>query len=161
MRSSPSNKLVRKHLRYASLIQSFLQARLTGQELRRIDAGGCHKVWLAFSPDGRQMVCAGDHSRGKLPLIDFELGKIIKTLDLKSPVRPEHGSRLAVFSPDSRHILTSHAGMWIYNTSGVARWEVASGEQIKEFFKGTDEPVSGTFLTPLPLPVGSAADLIQ
>ena len=114
---------------------------LTGQELRRIDAGGCHNVWLAFSPDGRQMVCAAGYSRGELPLIDFESGKIIKTLDLKSPVGPEHGSRLAVFSPDGRQILTSHAGMWNYNKSGVASWDVASGKQIKEFFKGTDEPV--------------------
>ena len=31
---------------------------LTGLEFRRIDAGHCHNVWPAFSPDGRQMVCA-------------------------------------------------------------------------------------------------------
>ena len=109
---------------------------LTGLEFRRIDAGHCHNVWPAFSPDGRQMVCAVGYATNKFPLIDFESGKITKTF-----AGTGHGSRLAVFSPDGRQILTSHAGMWNYNKSELVCWDVASGERIRQYCEMTEEPV--------------------
>ena len=109
---------------------------VTGKELRRIDVGPSHSAWVAFSPDGRRMVCAVGYATRKFPLLDFESGKILKTFEGQG-----HGSRLAVFSPDGRQILTSHAGLWNYNKSEVVCWDAASGERIKQFCLGTDEPV--------------------
>ncbi|MFN0056372.1 MAG: hypothetical protein ACKV0T_29860 [Planctomycetales bacterium] len=108
----------------------------TGQELRRIDAGHCHNVWPAFSPDGRKLVCAAGYATRHFPLIDVESGQLIRTFEGLG-----HGSRLAVFSPDGRQILTSHAGLWNYNKSEVVAWDAVRGERIKQFCEGTDEPV--------------------
>jgi Leucine-rich repeat (LRR) protein len=109
---------------------------VTGMELRRIDVGPSHSAWVAFSHDGRRMVCAVGYAIREFPLVDFESGKILKTFEGQG-----HGSRLAVFSPDGRQILTSHAGLWNYNKSEVVCWDAASGERIQQFCLGTDEPV--------------------
>ena len=109
---------------------------VTGKELRRIDVGPSHSAWVAFSPDGLRMVCAVGYAIREFPLVDFESGKILKTFEGQG-----HGSRLAVFSPDGRQILTSHAGLWNYNKSEVVCWDAASGERIQQFCLGTDEPV--------------------
>ncbi len=92
------------------------------------------------------MVCAVGHSINTLPLIDFESGNVLKTFDLKSIQgnlipRNGHGSRLAVFSPDGRQILTSHIGFWNYNKSQVVLWDAQTGEPLKQICQGTDEPV--------------------
>ena len=104
---------------------------VTGKELRRIDVGPSHSAWVAFSPDGRRMVCAVGYAIREFPLVDFESGKILKTFEGQG-----HGSRLAVFSPDGRQILTSHAGLWNYNKSEVVCWDAASGERIQQFSWG-------------------------
>ncbi len=116
---------------------------VTGKELRKIDAGYCHGAWVAFSPDGRQMVCAMGYRMKPFPLLDFETGKILKTFE-----GHEYGSRLAVFSPDGRQILTTHADLLNYNLSEVVLWDVASGQRIRQYCQGTDQPVCRARFSP-------------
>jgi RNA polymerase sigma factor (sigma-70 family) len=78
---------------------------------------------LAWSPDGRQVVCASSNS---VWLWDAESGKLVHKLD-----GPTHGITQAAFAADGKTVLTGDG-------DGLIRiWDMAGGKEQRSFDAGT------------------------
>ena len=86
---------------------------------------------VAISPDGRQAVsgCGGDST---IKLWDIATGRLIRTIDVKSPVLS------VAFSPDGKQIVS---GLWYY----VKLWDVNTGSEIRSFSGHKEYVYSVTF----------------
>jgi len=79
-----------------------------------------------FSPDGRYTLSGDDD--GTFKLFDAETGSLVRTFSATSQ---EYSFRSARFSPDGRHIVSTHDLGW--DDWVVVLWDVETGNEIRRF----------------------------
>jgi RNA polymerase sigma factor (sigma-70 family) len=107
----------------------FLWESATGREIWRMNEGG--EVWVTFSPDGKQLIAAGQTT---VALRDAATGAEARRINLFGKI-PHHIYRVAV-SPDGRLLATGDMGCWDLNEMGDRRppvrlWDMRTGQQVR------------------------------
>jgi WD40 repeat protein/serine/threonine protein kinase len=108
----------------------------TGEEIRRFEGQPYAVEAVAFSPDGRLAVSAGE---GAMAILwDVETGAEIRRFDdywVDSPWNIESYWDVE-FSPDGKQIFASHTSREIasHSSGPIIGWDVESGEQIQQLF---------------------------
>jgi WD40 repeat protein/tRNA A-37 threonylcarbamoyl transferase component Bud32 len=117
----------------------------TGQELRPLRGHRfAHKIWVAFSPNGKQLVSVGTPSQGdngpaELKVWDVTTGKEIDNLSYKS----EERIGPAVFSPDGRYLAFPVGNT---NRAGVVRiWDAQTGHEVHTLREPATRVISCAF----------------
>ena len=108
----------------------------TGQEIRRYTGvqNGAYSVQL--SPDGQSVLACDDS--GQLLLWNYESGQLARSIATPS------GCERAIFTPDSRHVLTSGALLWNLDTGEIVRqypfgWDMVMSPDGGSFFANTGQ----------------------
>ena len=119
----------------------------TGEEIRRFEGQPYAVLAVAFSPDGRLAVSAGE---GAMAILwDVETGAEIRRFDdywVDSPWEIETYEDVE-FSPDGKRIFASHTSQ-VYEShkSGVIiGWDLESGEEVQQLVGHSNVPFSILF----------------
>jgi len=119
----------------------------TGEEIRRFKGQPYAVRAVAFSPDGRLAVSAGD---GAMAILwDVETGAEIRRFDdywVDSPWQIETYEAVE-FSPDGKRIFASHSSqVYASHKSGVIiGWDVESGDEVQQLVGHSYAPFSILF----------------
>jgi WD40 repeat protein len=91
--------------------------------------------FVAISPDGKTLAACGSMN-GFLGLWDLSTGYHRRWLAFKGLDTPGHR---VVFSPDGKTLFSS------MGQANLCLWNVATGQQLPQMFKGTIDPASSSF----------------
>ena len=112
----------------------------TGEQIRRFEGQPYAVEAVAFSPDGRLVVSAGE---GAMMIVwDAETGEEIQRFEdywVDSPWRIETYWDVA-FSQDAKHIFATHTSQEFdsHSNGAIMGWDLETGEQIQELFGHND-----------------------